>query len=63
MRKLPFKGLDSKGEIIDKYLTTVTFAQIFGNVHKFKITNPLLIEEQKKNCKTFTGRFIALATL
>ncbi len=48
MRKLLTKGLDPKGEITDKYVTIINVAKIFGNVHKFKITNPLLIEEQKK---------------
>jgi hypothetical protein len=30
VRKLPVKGLDPKGEIIDKYLTIVIIAQIFN---------------------------------
>jgi hypothetical protein len=49
VRKLPTKGLDPKGEITNKYVTTIDVAQIFGNVHKFKITNLLLIEEQRKH--------------
>lgn len=59
VRKLLTSGLDPKGKITNKYVTIVDVAKIFGNVHTFKITNPLLIEEQKK--KSFIGRFMALA--
>ncbi len=41
VRKLLTRGLD-------KYVTIINVAKIFSNVHKFKIKNPLLIEEQKK---------------
>ncbi len=59
VKKLLIRGLDPKGEITDKYVTIADVAKIFGNVHKFKITNPLLIKEQKK--KSFIGRFMASA--
>jgi hypothetical protein len=36
VRKLPTKGLESNGEIIDKYLTPADVAQIFGNVQNHK---------------------------
>jgi hypothetical protein len=39
MRKLLTSGLDPKGKIIDKYVTSANIARIFGNVHKFKIMN------------------------
>jgi len=42
---LPARRLDPKLEITNKYVTNAEIAKIFGNVHKFKITNPLLIEE------------------
>jgi hypothetical protein len=45
MRKLPTSGLDRKGEITDKYVKFANIVGIFGNVHKFKIMNPLLTEE------------------
>jgi hypothetical protein len=48
VRKLLVNGLDPKGEITDKYVTSTDIAGIFGNVHKFNITNPLLIKEQRK---------------
>jgi hypothetical protein len=32
MKKLLARGLDPKGEIIDKYVTTANVAQIFDNV-------------------------------
>jgi hypothetical protein len=45
MRKLLASGLDHKGEITNKYVTSTNIVGIFGNVHKFKIMNPLLTEE------------------
>jgi len=48
VRKLLARGLDPKGEITNKYLIISDVAQIFGNVHKLKITNPLFTKEQKK---------------
>jgi hypothetical protein len=48
VRKLQGSGFDPKGEIIDKYVIVVDIVGIFGNVHKFKIMNPLLIKKQKK---------------
>jgi hypothetical protein len=45
MRKLLASGLDCKGEITDKYVTSANIVGIFGNVHKFKIMNPLRTEE------------------
>ncbi len=59
MRKLQASGFDPKGEIIDKYVIVADIVGIFGNVHKFKIMNPLLIEEQKK-LEKITGKFMAL---
>jgi hypothetical protein len=47
-RKLPTSGLDPKGEINDKYVTSTNIARIFYNVHKFNITNPLLIKKERK---------------
>jgi len=45
VKKLPASGFDSKGKIIEKYVISVDIVGIFGNVHKFKIRIPLLIEE------------------
>jgi hypothetical protein len=59
VRKLQASGFDPKGEIIDKYVIVADIVGIFGNVLKFKIMNPLLIEEQKK-LEKITGKFMAL---
>ncbi|CAM6007481.1 unnamed protein product [Sphagnum balticum] len=42
VRKLPAMGLDPKGSITDEHVTTTNIAKIFGNVQKFRITNPML---------------------
>jgi hypothetical protein len=49
--KLPDSGLDPKGEITDKYETSIDVVGIFSNVRKFKIMNPLLTKEQTKQLK------------
>jgi hypothetical protein len=41
-------ALDPKFELIDEHAITVDIAKVFGNVHKFKTTNPLLTMEIKK---------------
>jgi hypothetical protein len=48
VKKLPIIGLDPKGDIIDQYVIIVDIAQIFGNVSKFRLINPLLLEVQKQ---------------
>ncbi len=60
VKKLPFTRLDPKGDITDQYVTIINIAQIFGNVSKFRIIDPLLSEVKKKleNC---IGRIMALA--
>jgi hypothetical protein len=42
--KLPATWLDPQGGIIDQCVIIVVIAQIFGNVSKFKIIIPLLLE-------------------
>jgi len=44
---LPAKGFDPKYDLIDEHVTTIHIIKIFGNVHKFKTTNPLLFMETK----------------
>jgi hypothetical protein len=44
VRKLSTEGLDPKSDLIDAHVTTLDIAQKFGNVQKFKTTNPLLLE-------------------
>jgi hypothetical protein len=48
VRKLSAEGLDPKGEITDEHVTTADITYIFGNVSKFRTTNPLLSEDHKK---------------
>lgn len=49
VRKLSAKGMDPKSQITDAQVTTsIDIMHVFDNVNQFKITNPLLSEEQKK---------------
>jgi hypothetical protein len=48
VRKLPTTRLDPKGDITDQYVTIIDIANVFGNVSKFKINIPLLLEVKKK---------------
>jgi hypothetical protein len=48
VNKLSVERLDRKSDLINAPVTIVDIAQIFGNVQKFKTTNPLLLEEHIK---------------
>jgi hypothetical protein len=44
VRKLPTTSLDPKGNITNEYVNTADITQNFGNVSKFSIIIPLLLE-------------------
>ncbi len=48
VKKLPASGLNPKGDINNAHATIIDIAKVFGNIQKFGITNPLLIDDQKK---------------
>ncbi len=59
--KLPIDRLNPKFDITDAIVNTTDIAKIFGNVQKFRTTNPLLSKEHKKNWKYYIGKYMALA--
>jgi hypothetical protein len=63
VRKLLASGLDLKGKITDKYVTSIDIVGIFGNVHKFNITNPLLIKEQKKQLEKLYSKIYGIGDI
>ncbi len=46
-------GLDPKHDLSDKHVTTINITTIFGNVKTFKITNPFLYPNARKEIETF----------
>jgi predicted transcriptional regulator len=46
-------GLDPKHDLIDEHVITLNIATIFGNVKKFKTTDPLLSPYARKEIETF----------
>jgi hypothetical protein len=53
VKQLHATTLGPKFELTDEHVTTTEITKVFGNVHKFKTTNPLLTMEIKKkldNC-------------
>ncbi len=45
-------GLDPKHDLIDEHVIALNIATIFGNVKKFKTTNPLLSPNARKEIET-----------
>jgi hypothetical protein len=52
VRELLVVGLDPKHDLIDEHVTTLDIVTIFGNVKKFKTTNPLLFPNARKEIET-----------
>lgn len=50
------KGLDPKIDLIDEHLTIVDITKLFGNVNKFKTTNPIVPLEKKKELERLYWR-------
>jgi hypothetical protein len=56
VRQLLVKGFNPKFDLIDEHVTTIDIARIFGRVHKFKTTNPLLSMETRTKLERFYWR-------
>jgi hypothetical protein len=52
VKELSVVGLDPKHDLIDEHVTTIDIVAIFGNVKKFKTTNPLLFLDARKEIET-----------
>jgi hypothetical protein len=48
VKQLDVVDLDPKSELTKEHVTTAYITKMFGNVHKFKTTNPLLTMEIKR---------------
>jgi hypothetical protein len=48
VRQLHATGLDPKFELTNEHVTIIDITKVFGNVYKFKTTNPLLTMEIKR---------------
>jgi hypothetical protein len=53
VRQLFIKGFNQKFDLTDEHVTTIEIARIFGSVHKFKTTNPLLSMETRTKLERF----------